>query len=259
MILYASSPEDYLREIRRHPHLREDRDSTHRAEILFEFVRRGDHETLAFIAPRIVELELEYEWLELKGFGGILDIITNEDFERILHWLESTDSAFRFIVMNTWARVGGPLHRDSECLLQLAWEDDGSRDSRGACRLLGTRPSQPVIELGEYYLKQGSLDLATLLLMRAWRPEYTSVFQKQTRWTIPKTADELDAYHDLACQSVELMKEAKHLSLVPLAEWVIQFNPCCVCREHSIQFLSEHGLLSPELASESRFDAVKFE
>lgn len=184
---------------------------------------------------------------------------TNEDFERILHWLESTDSAFRFIVMNTWARVGGPLHRDSECLLQLAWEDDGSRDSRGACRLLGTRPSQPVIELGEYYLKQGNLDLATLLLMRAWRPEYTSVFQKQTRWTIPKTADELDAYHDLACQSVELMKEAKHLSLVPLAEWAIQFNPCCVCREHSIQFLSEHGLLSPELASESKFDAVKFE
>lgn len=61
MILYASSPEDYLREIRRHPHLREDRDSTHRAEILFEYHRAiGEFRRLASVLhlPRVVFLGL---------------------------------------------------------------------------------------------------------------------------------------------------------------------------------------------------------
>lgn len=55
------------------------------------------------------------------------------------------------------------------------------------------------------------------------------------------------------------MKESKHPSLVPLVEWVIHFNPCCMCREGAIEFLAGVGSLTPELATESQYDAVRFD
>lgn len=341
MILHTASPDDYLSEILRQAPVLNERDNRHRGQILFEFVRRGHPEALAWIAPKVVELGIEYDWLQYKGFRGILDIIhqaeglddwrvtsfykescslaselevrellqrsdsqkvrafleqldappeveskespqrfdvrvifpdatnqrigprfknaTEADLERVLQWLESTDSTFRFMVMNNWANWGPPLHRDSEFLLRLARDAEAHRDSRGACRLIGTRPSQSGIELGEFYLGEGDFDRATLLLKRAWKAEYSTALQTRARHVIPVSEDELDAHHDLAFSSVEAMKESKHPSLVPLAEWVIHFNPCCICREGAIEFLADVGSLTPELATESQYDAVRFD
>lgn len=341
MILHTASPDDYLSEIHRQAPVLNERDNRHCGQILFEFVRRGHPEALAWIAPKVVELGIEYDWLQYKGFRGILDIIhqaegpddcrvmcyydescsmaselevrelletsdspkvrafleqldappevesegtplrfdvreifpeatnqrlaprfrsaTDVDLERVLQWLESTDSTFRFMVMNTWSNCGPPLHRDSEFLRRLARDAESFRDRRVACHLLGTLPSQSVIELGEYYLGEGDFDLATHLLKQSWKAEYSTALQTRARHVIPETGEEFHAHHDLAFSGVELMKETKHPSLVPLAEWVIHFNPCCICREGAIEFLAGVGSLTPELATESQYDAVKFD
>jgi hypothetical protein len=60
-----------------------------------------------------------------------------------------------------------------------------------------------------------------------------------------------------SCPSID--PQSKHPSLVPLAEWVIHFNPCCICREGAIEFLAGVGSLTPELATESQYDAVRFD